>query len=117
MRENERYETRDGYLDVVVNVFLIRLLVAVLAGLAVLIAAVPIFVLIDLLGGGTGYGLCPEGIESCANPYSAAPELAVVLTLLLFSAVLGIRLLMRLARRMRDDAYQYQTRERRQERV
>lgn len=97
------------------SVFLVRLLVAILAGLAVLIAAVPIFVLIDLLGGGTGYGLCPDGIEACSNPYSAAPELALLLTVALFAIVLGIRLLMRLARRLRDDSYQYQARDRRQQ--
>ena len=77
-----------------------------LAALAVAIAAVPIFVLLDLLGGGTGYGLCPNGLEACEKPYSTAAEFAVVLTLALGLSVLGIRLLMRLARRLRDDSYQ-----------
>jgi hypothetical protein len=77
-----------------------------LAALAVAIAAVPIFVLLDLLGGGTGYGLCPNGLEACEKPYSTAAEFAVVLTLALGLSVLGIRLLMRLARRLREDSYQ-----------
>ena len=70
------------------------------------LAAVPILVMIDLLGGGTGYGLCASGLELCDNPYSTAAELAVFLTLALFGTVLLIRLLMRLARRLRDDSYQ-----------
>ena len=90
----------------VVAVVLIRLAVFVLGALAVGIAAVPIFVMIDLLGGGTGYGLCPNGLELCEKPYSTAAEMAVVLTVTLFGLVLLIRLLVRLARRLQDDSYQ-----------
>lgn len=88
------------------GVFFIRLAAYVLIGVAVAIAAVPILVLIDLLGGGTGYGLCPTGLETCDKPYSTAAEFAVLLTVALGATVLGIRLLMRLARRMQDDNYQ-----------
>lgn len=70
------------------------------------LAAVPILVMLDLLGGGTGYGLCANGLELCDNPYSTAAELAVLLTMALFGTVLLIRILMRLARRLRDDSYQ-----------
>ncbi len=98
--------TRSGYRFVVVAVILIRLTVLLLAATAVAIAAVPILVLIDLLGGGTGYGLCPSGLEGCDNPYSTAAEFAVLLTLALAASVLGIRLLMRLARRLQNDSYQ-----------
>lgn len=85
---------------------LIRLAVLILSAFAVLIAAVPLLVLIDLLGGGTGYGLCPGGIEDCQKPYSTWAELAVVLTVALGLSVLGIRLLMKLVRRLRGDSYQ-----------
>lgn len=87
-------------------VFFIRLAAILLAALAVGIAIVPILVLLDLIGGGTGYGLCPNGLEACEKPYSTAAEFAVVLTLGLGLAVLGIRLLMRLARRLQEDSYQ-----------
>ena len=87
-------------------VIFIRLVALLLAGTAVFVATVPIFVLIDLLGGGTGYGLCPTGIESCEKPYSTWAELAVLLTLALGLSVLGIRLLMRLARRLQEESYQ-----------
>jgi len=80
--------------------------VFVLVVLAVAIGIVPILVLIDLLDGGTGWGLCPGGIEACDKPYSTGAELIVILTLALFLTVLGIRLLVRLARRLQDDSYQ-----------
>ena len=95
-----------GYRFVVVTVFLIRLAVFLLGAAAVALAAVPIFVMIDLLGGGTGYGLCANGLEVCDNPYSTAAELALLLTVALFGMVLAIRMLMRLARRLQDDSYQ-----------
>jgi hypothetical protein len=89
-----------------VAVFLIRLGVFLLSATAIGIALVPILVLIDLLDGGTGWGLCPNGIEACDNPFTTAAEIGVLLTLGLFLSVLGIRLLIRLARRMRSDDYQ-----------
>jgi len=88
------------------SVFLVRLGVFILSATAIGIALVPILVLIDLLDGGTGWGLCPNGIEACNNPYTTAAEIGVVLTLGLFFSVLGIRVLMRLARRLRSDDYQ-----------
>lgn len=87
-------------------VFFIRLAVFLLGATAVVIATVPILVLIDLLGGGTGFGLCPNGLEACEKPYSTAAEFAVLLTLGLAATILGIRLLMRLARRLHNDSYQ-----------
>jgi hypothetical protein len=85
---------------------LIRLGTLFLTALAIGIAMVPILVLIDLLDGGTGWGLCPAGIEACANPYTTAAEFAVILTLGFLASVMGIRILMRLARRVQSGEYQ-----------
>lgn len=98
--------TESGYRFGVVSVFLIRLAVVVLSATAIGIALVPILVLIDLLDGGTGWGLCPDGLQACANPYTTAAEFGLILTIGLFLSVLGIRLLMKLARRLRSDDYQ-----------
>ncbi len=87
-------------------VFIIRFGVVVLSATAIGIALVPVLVLIDLLDGGTGWGLCPDGINACNNPYTTAAEFGVLLTFGLFLAVLGIRLLMKLARGLRSDDYQ-----------
>lgn len=86
-------------------VFVIRLTVFALSGLAVALAAVPILVLISLLDGGTGYGLCPAGLELCDKPYSTGAEMAVLLVLALFGVVLTIRMLMKLAGRLRSDPH------------
>ncbi len=87
-------------------VFFVRLAVFILVLVAIAIATVPILVLIDLLDGGTGWGLCPGGLEFCDKPFSTGPEMIIILTLGLFLTVAGIRLLIRLARRMQDDTYQ-----------
>lgn len=89
-----------------VAVFFVRLGVFLLIVAAVAIGIVPILVLIDLLDGGTGWGICPGGIQACDKPYSTGAELIIILSVALFLTVLGIRLLMRLARRLRDDTYQ-----------
>jgi len=83
-------------------VFLIRLAAVLLTAAAVVIAVTPILVLIDLVSGGAGYGLCPDGIETCDKPYSTGAELAVLLTIGLGLSVFGIRVLTRLARRMEE---------------
>lgn len=100
------FGTQSGYRFVVVAVFVIRFGVVLLSATAIGIALIPILVLIDLLDGGTGWGLCPDGIQACDNPYTTAAEFGVLLTLGLFLSVLGIRLLMKLARRLRSDDYQ-----------
>jgi hypothetical protein len=89
-----------------VAVFFVRLAVFVLVVVAIAIGIVPILVLIDLLDGGTGWGLCPGGIELCDKPYSTGAELIIILSLGLFLAVAGIRLLVRLSRRLQEDSYQ-----------
>lgn len=87
-------------------VFLVRLAVFILVLVAIGIGIVPILVLIDLLGGGTGWGLCPGGLEQCDKPYSTGAELIVVLTIGMFLTVACIRLLVRFARKLADDSYQ-----------
>jgi hypothetical protein len=89
-----------------VTVFLIRLGVVLLSATAIGIALVPMLVLIDLLDGGTGWGLCPNGLQACDNPYTTGAEIILLLSVGLFLSVLGIRLLMRMARRLRSDDYQ-----------
>lgn len=84
-------------------VLIIRISVLLLALVAVGIAVVPILVMIDLAAGGTGYGLCPSGIETCDRPFTTGPELLIFLTLALSLVVVAIRVLMRLARRLQTE--------------
>lgn len=80
--------------------FAIRIGIITLSVIAIFIAAVPLLALLDLLGGGTGYGLCPDGLDRCRNPYTAAPELSVLLTAGLLGCVAGIRILVKLQNRI-----------------
>ncbi len=77
---------------------LIRAAVIILAVIGVVIAALPMLILIDLARGGPGYGVCPDGIENCPRPFSAGPELIIILVVALALVILAIRLLMRVAR-------------------
>lgn len=88
-----------------IRVAVLRLIVYGLMAVAILIAVVPLLVLLNLVQGGSGFGLCPDGISSCRNPYTAAPELTLGLTVGLLVVVAAIRILMRLARRMQTDNY------------
>lgn len=75
----------------------------IVAGLVVLaivvVAAVPLLVLLDLAAGGTGYGLCPEGLASCRISYATAPELAVTLVVVLFGLLAFLRVVLGTFRR------------------
>ena len=80
--------------------YLVRLVRAVLILAAVAMASVPLFVLLDLAQGGSGYGLCPGGVQTCRNPYTAAPELSSLLTLGLIVVLGGLRITNRTLRRL-----------------
>jgi hypothetical protein len=81
----------------VVNLLRVVSIVLVLA--AVALAVVPLVVIFDLAGGGDGLGLCPGGLDRCRNPYTAAPELAFLLTVGLFVVLGGLRMTQRALRR------------------
>lgn len=81
------------------------MLLLALVALGLLLA--PTVILVDLVTGGTGYGLCPGGIDSCELPYSAGPELLILLALALFAVLMVIRWLIRLARRLQAQTRVY----------
>lgn len=85
----------------------IRILVLLLALIALGMLLVPVLVLVNLVSGGTGYGLCSGGIENCNLPYSAGAELLILLSIALFAVLMVIRWLMRLARRLQAQTRPY----------
>jgi hypothetical protein len=85
------------------RIFVRALRVVLILG-AVVLAAFPLLVLFDLANGGTGYGLCPQGVQSCRNPYTAAPELMTALTVALLVILGGFRVTTRLSRRLTRQA-------------
>lgn len=82
--------------------YLVRFVRACLILSAVALAAVPLFVLLDLAQSGTGYGLCPGGVTTCRNPYTAAPELTILLTAGLIVVLGGLRVTNRALRRLQQ---------------
>ena len=67
---------------------------------ALVIAAAPPAVLINLLAGGTGYGLCEEGLAGCDTGFAAGPALALRVFIGLFLVTVGVRLVSRIIARL-----------------
>ena len=76
------------------------MLIGVLLLAIMAVAAIPLLVLIDLSGGGSGFGMCPDGIAACATGLTAGPEFGLILVGVLFALVATVRVLLRMARRM-----------------
>ena len=81
------------------NVWWLKVLRGSLFIAAMALAIVPLAVLLDLSSGGTGYGLCSQGLAGCDTPYTAGPELAAVLGVGLFALAAGVRFISRIIRR------------------
>jgi hypothetical protein len=79
-------------------VLVLRVLTVLLIGVVIVIAAIPALVLIDLVGGGDGWGLCPNGLENCESSYFDGPELVALLAVALFVLVALLRLITQLRR-------------------
>lgn len=84
----------------IMTVFWLRVIVAALLLAILFVAAIPLFLLLDLTAGGTGRGLCPTGLSNCKTTYTAGPELAVILIVSMFALVAAVRITMRAIRRL-----------------
>jgi uncharacterized membrane protein len=69
----------------------IRIVVGTIIVAIVGVALVPLMVLLDLAGGGDGFGLCAGGLGECRTSYFDGPELLALLALVLFLLVLALR--------------------------
>jgi len=78
----------------------LRVLILILIVLALAVAVVPVMVLINLLSGATGFGLCPDGLSACPQRYTSGPALATYLTLTLMIVVGLIRVVSHMLRRL-----------------
>ena len=57
----------------------VRVLLGVLIAVGAIVLALPAVVLVDLAAGGTGLGLCPEGLGTCETSTFTIAELVVIL--------------------------------------
>lgn len=80
---------------------IIRFLIGVLVAAIVGVALIPLYVLLDLRSGGSGWGLCAEGFGRCRTSYFAGFEFVAFLLIVLMSLVLAIGGLVRLLRYLR----------------
>ena len=81
---------------------LIRVLIGVVVAAIVGVALIPLFVLLDLREGGTGWGICSEGFGRCSTSYFSGFELIAGILAVLMGLVLLIGVLVRLLRYLRE---------------
>jgi len=76
----------------------IRIVIGLVITAIVAVTLVPMLVLLDLAGGGDGWGLCQEGLSSCHTSYFDGPELVAMLLLVVFALLFVLRLALRARR-------------------
>lgn len=77
----------------------VRFLLGMLIAVTVLVAALPAVVLVDLVSGGTGLGLCPDGLGRCTTSAFTMVELLLLLGVTLGILGAGIAVCLRFLRR------------------
>ncbi|HSQ38394.1 MAG TPA: hypothetical protein VLS92_10930 [Acidimicrobiia bacterium] len=70
----------------------VRVVIGLIIGAMVGVALMPMLVLLDLAGGGDGWGLCNGGLTSCRAAYFEGPELLAALVVVLFLLLMLLRL-------------------------
>ncbi len=87
---------------------LLRAVIVTLIGAVIAVALIPLLVLLDLRRGGTGWGLCGEGLEGCRTSYFHGFEfiawLFIAMFLLLGMIAACVRILRYLEARAADEA-------------
>jgi hypothetical protein len=85
---------------------LVRIILGILLALLVMVVAIPGVILVDLVSGGTGMGLCTDGLGTCTTGAFAGAELLAILSgiIALLAALIAasVRLLRWLGRRRRS---------------
>ena len=69
-----------------------RALIGVLVVAAVGLAVIPLLAALDLARGGSGFGVCPEGVWLCVSPYLPVLRLTGLVGLGMGAVAVGIRL-------------------------
>jgi hypothetical protein len=87
----------------------IRIAIGLIIAAIVAVALIPMLVLLDLAGGGDGWGLCRGGISTCRTSYFDGPELLAMLLIALFLLLMLLRVTLHarriiLSRQDRQDA-------------
>lgn len=67
---------------------------------ALLLAVIPLVMLISLLTGGTGYGLCADGLAKCDTAFLTGPAVAARICLGLLMVAAAVRVTSRIVSRV-----------------
>ena len=78
----------------------IRVLMGILIALGAVVLAVPAVILFDLIAGGSGLGLCPDGLGTCETSMYMMAELILILAVMLAAIGAGVAGCVRLLRRL-----------------
>lgn len=70
---------------------------------ALLLAVIPLVMLISLLTGGTGYGLCADGLARCDTAFLTGPAVAARICLGLLMVAAAVRVISRIVSRVEKD--------------
>ncbi len=76
----------------------LRIIIGLLIAAAIAVALVPLWVLLDLHEGGSGWGLCSGGLNTCRNGYFSGFEMLGAVTVALFVIVMLIAVCVRIMR-------------------
>lgn len=69
-----------------------RMLIGALVLVAIALAVIPLLAALDLARGGSGFGICPEGVWLCESPYLPVARLTGMVALGMAGVAVGIRL-------------------------
>ncbi len=69
-----------------------RVLIGFLVVIAVVLAVIPLLAALDLARGGSGLGICPDGVWLCTDPYLPVVRLTGLVAVAMGAVAVGIRL-------------------------
>ncbi len=69
-----------------------RTLIGALVVIGIALAVIPLLAALDLARGGSGFGICPDGVWLCAAPYLPVVRLTGLVGLGIGGVAVGIRL-------------------------
>jgi len=82
----------------------IRVVLGALIAILVVVLLVPAIVLMDLITGGSGLGLCSDGLGSCDTPFYTLVELMLGFAIVVFALGFGVTACLRALGRDRRTA-------------
>ncbi|MYA38659.1 MAG: hypothetical protein F4Y36_03480 [Acidimicrobiia bacterium] len=68
------------------------MVIAALVVFAIVLALIPLLAALDLARGGSGFGICPDGVWLCSDPYLPVVRLTGLVGLGIGAVAVGIRL-------------------------